>query len=68
MDDGEHEAIKRALIKWFISQQIDPLDAAFVMAGTVGGIIGIMGYKNPAARREALEIMRNEMINCTDVD
>jgi len=68
MDDREHEAIKRALIEWFRSQQIDPLDAAFVMAGTVGGIIGLMSYRNPAARREALEILRTEMINCTDVE
>jgi hypothetical protein len=68
MDDREREAIERALIEWFRSQNIDPLDAAFVMAGTVGGIIGVMSIKNPTARREALELLRTEMINCTDVD
>jgi hypothetical protein len=68
MDDRERQAIERALIEWFHSQEIDPLDAAFVMAGTVGAIIGVMSYRNPAARREALDLLRTEMINCTDVD
>jgi len=68
MDKREREAIERALIAWLRSQQIDPLDAAYVMAGTVGGIIGLMSYGNPAARREALELLRTEMSKCTDVD
>jgi hypothetical protein len=68
MDKHEREAIERALIAWLRSQQIDPLDAAFVMAGTVGSIIGLMSYGNPAVRREALMLLRTEMSKCTDVD
>jgi hypothetical protein len=68
MDNRERQAIERALIEWFRSQNIDPLDAAFVMASTVGGIIGVMSIKNPTARREALDLLQTEMINCTDVD
>jgi hypothetical protein len=68
MDKREREAIERALIEWFRSQEIDPLDAAYVMACTIGGIIGLMSYRNPTARREAIDFLRNEMIKCTDVN
>ena len=68
MTNREMTAAQRALIDWFQSHGIDPLDAATLMTHTVGQIIGVMSLKNPAARREALLLLQRQMIADADVD
>jgi hypothetical protein len=61
MDKRERLDAQSALVDWFSSQQINPLDAALIMSSVIGGIVGRLSRQDLASRREALAIMQNEM-------
>jgi hypothetical protein len=61
MDKQERLDAQAALVDWFTSQQINPLDAALIMATVIGGIVGRLSRQDMASRREALTIMQTEM-------
>jgi hypothetical protein len=61
MDKRERIDAQSALVDWFSSQQINPLDAALIMSSVIGGIVGRLSRQDLASRRETLTIMQNEM-------
>jgi hypothetical protein len=63
MDKRERIDVQSALVDWFSSQQINPLDAALIMSSVIGGIVGRLSRQDLAFRRETLAIMQNEMQN-----
>jgi len=63
MDKRERIDAQSALVDWFSSQQINPLDAALIMSSVIGGIVGRLSRQDLAFRRETLAIMQNEMQN-----
>jgi hypothetical protein len=63
----EHRAAQKALMYWLQSQEIAPLDAAYIMAATIGEIVGLMSLKDRGSRYEALNILQVEMFRNADV-
>ena len=68
MDKRERLDAQSALVNWFTSQQINPLDAALIMAAAIGGIVGRLSRQDLASRCEALAIMQTEMIRQANDD
>jgi hypothetical protein len=68
MDKRERLDAQSALVDWFSSQQINPLDAALIMSTVIGGIVGRLSRQDLASRREALAIMQTEMIRQANDD
>ena len=62
MDKHERLDAAAALVEWFNSQQINPLDACLIMSAVIGGIVGRLSRQDLASRCEALAIMQTEMI------
>jgi hypothetical protein len=68
MDKRERLDAQSALVNWFTSQQINPLDAALIMAAVIGSIVGRLSRQDLASRCEALAIMQTEMIRQANDD
>lgn len=68
MDKPERLDAQSALVDWFASQEIGPLDACLVMAAVIGGIVGRLSRQDLASRCEALAIMQTEMIRQANDD
>jgi hypothetical protein len=68
MDKQDRREAKRALINWFSSQSIGPLDAALIMSSMIGELVGRLSRQDLASRREALAIMQTEMIRQANDD
>jgi hypothetical protein len=61
MDGTDRVAAKRALVGWFASQYIDPLDACLIMAHVIGEIVARLSREDQASRNEAIAILQHEM-------
>jgi hypothetical protein len=68
MDKRERLDAQSALVNWFTSQQINPLDACLIMAAVIGGIVGRLSRQDLPSRCEALAIMQTEMIRQANDD
>lgn len=63
----EREQIMDALARWFISQDIGPDTAAFVMSTMVGRMLCEI-FSNPDQREMQLKLLISEMSNASDDD
>jgi hypothetical protein len=63
----EYRAAQRALMTWLQSQEIAPIDAAYIMAVTIGEIVGLMSPKDRGSRYETLNILQVEMFRYSDI-
>lgn len=68
MDKYERLDAQAALVDWFTSQEINPLDACLIMATVIGGIVGRLSRQDLSSRIEALAIMQTEMIRQANDD
>jgi hypothetical protein len=68
MDKRERQDAQDALVNWFNSQQISPLDACLIMSRVIGDIVYRLSRQDLASRREALDIFQREMIRQANDD
>jgi hypothetical protein len=61
MDEAERLDAQAALVEWFASQGINPLDACLMMAHTIGEIICRLSRDDPRARFEVIGIFEAEI-------